>query len=296
MTFYHLFRFFTLFIFRPLIKIHHQENIEHVPILMYHSISERSDNCLHPLYPINTSPQVFKDQMDFLYRNHFTIISLDDVLEYLLRNACLPSKPVVLTFDDGYADFYINALPIISRYNFHATTFLPTDYIKKKRYHYNDHDYLSWQDIQACQDCGIQFGSHTMSHANLATLSKKRIIMEIGRSKEIIQEKTGAEIIAFSYPFAFPETRKNFITFLEEVLKQCGYQIATTTLIGRTSRADKPLYLKRIPINYRDDRHLFRAKLEGGYDWMHTLQYIKKKNQGYLSPAFIPSNLWHHRK
>jgi hypothetical protein len=63
---------------------------------------------------------------------------------------------------------------------------------------------------------------------------------------------------------------------LRERLSECGYRNGVSTMVGRAGPGDDCFFLKRLPINDADDEALFRAKLEGGYDWLHQVQYASK--------------------
>ena len=106
---------------------------------------------------------------------------------------------------------------------------------------------------------------------------------EVGQSKEEIQEKLGELVEAFAYPYRFPETSRRFVSRIRDALQESGYRSGVTTVIGRLHRLDNPLFMRRLPINSHDDPRLFRAKLEGGYDWLRTVQYMAKlRSQGSI--------------
>jgi hypothetical protein len=81
---------------------------------------------------------------------------------------------------------------------------------------------------------------------------------------------------SFSYPFAFPEHDEKFIFRLRELLHTHGYVCGVSTIIGTATSEHDWFFLPRIPINAHDDARLFRAKLEGSYNWLHIFQYASK--------------------
>jgi hypothetical protein len=83
-------------------------------------------------------------------------------------------------------------------------------------------------------------------------------------------------VASFGYPSAFPENRREFVEGLDRVLRRNGYRHGVTTIIGTTRERDNALFLKRLPINSLDDPELFRAKLDGAYDWLRYPQYLYK--------------------
>ena len=270
-------RFLTLYCFHPLMLPRLRRKKALVPILMYHSISDGVENDAHPYYQTNTSPQVFADHMKFLHYNKYSIISLQDMPEFLKNAKCEAIKPVVITFDDGFLDFYAEALPILCRYNFRATVFLPTKFVGEKRMRFMGKDCLCWREVRECQGHGVEFGSHTVSHPVLTAVKKEKVVSELKESKETIEGKTGTAVKSFSYPYAFPETQRKFTTYLSSVLTKCGYKNGVTTIIGTATESDSRYFMKRIPLNLHDDLRFFMAKLVGSYNWIHAFQYLKKR-------------------
>jgi hypothetical protein len=100
---------------------------------------------------------------------------------------------------------------------------------------------------------------------------------ELRDSKQAIEETLGKTVEHYSYAYAFPEHDEKFVSFYDKSLREAGYQGAVSTRIGTARPGDNPYCLKRLPVNSCDDAELLQAKLEGGYDWLHRLQYIKKK-------------------
>ena len=177
-----------------------------VSILMYHSVSNDVETDIHPYFWINTSPEMFAEQMRFLKENDFRIISLSKAVELLYgyRKKDSNIKYVVITFDDGFRDFYLNAFPILRKYGFTATVFLPTNFIDNHSQKMHGKDHLSWDEVIELHNQGISFGSHTVSHPQLKFVDRDGVRCEIEQSKETIECRLGGPIEAFSYPFAFP--------------------------------------------------------------------------------------------
>lgn len=289
-------RLATLYFFHPIKRITNFHRVGHIPILMYHSISEDSENGVHPYYQVNTSPDVFAKHMKFLYDNNYTVISLKDAMDlltgepvnYSTNKSINPStiQPInyaVLTFDDGFRDFYTQAFPILYKYRFTATVFLPTSFVDNKDLKHKEKEHLSWEEVRELHNKGIDFGSHTATHPQLKTLKKDEIEYEIRHSRETIEDELRESIDSFSYPFAFPEEDKEFTKFLKDILQKCGYKCGVSTRIGTATKRDAKYYLKRIPINSCDDGSFFKAKLEGAYDWLSKPQYIFKKLKRKIS-------------
>jgi len=273
MTRFRLDRFLTLCLFCLYTKDKRTDNNEHIPILMYHSISDKKETS-HPYYQVNTTPAVFEAHLQHLHENGYNVINLHD-LEIFLTKAN-SRKSVVITFDDGFRDFYTNAFPLLNKYSFKATVFLPVAFIKNQRTSFKGKECMTWNEIRELNKQGIHFGSHTVNHPQLKHLAKKNVESEIASSKKIIEENTSVKVMSFSYPFAFPQDDKLFIQFYRKTLLTQGYSMAVTTVIGRASVRDDLYFLKRIPVNNCDDLHFFQAKLYGAYDWLAKPQYFVK--------------------
>jgi len=280
MSGFRLDRFLTLYFFHPFVRRRQPSGELKIPILMYHSISADEENA-HYYYRINTSPKTFEEHMKFLNKNKYSVISLQDILNYY---SCVQgmNKYVVITFDDGYDDFYKEAFPILQEHSFSATVFLPTDFIGNKKRRLKGKEHLEWSQVSELSDIGISFGSHTVTHPELSGLRNEDIEYELMQSKKTIEDKLGKSIDTFSYPYKFPDTNKAFITLLRKMLGKNGYNFGVSTRIGTTSKKDDIYFMKRIPINSRDDISLFQAKLEGGYDWVYWPQLFSKMSKRFF--------------
>ena len=268
-------RLATLSIGHPIAKALGATLGARVPILMYHSISENLFGKSHPYYQINTSAEAFSRQMRWLRNHGYRTLDLPELIEKFERRENL-AKTVVITFDDGYRDFLDGALPVLKQCGFSATIYLPTDRIQDTPARLNGAEYLTWRDVRELRGEGIQFGSHTVSHPDMRSLGPEQIEYELGYSKEVIEQKLGEPINSFAYPFAFPEEDADFTRFLLDALENQGFQNGVTTILGRASRRSSPYFLPRLPVNSWDDDAFLQAKLEGGYDWMHWPQRLKK--------------------
>ena len=265
-------RFGTLYLARPFRKVW-PDNAHSIPILMYHSITNGEDTSVHPYYQTTTSPARFRDHMRQLHDSGFKTLGMADAVESL-RNGKAAEGKVVITFDDGYSDFYQHAFPELNRYGFTATVFLPTGFIGNTSLQFKGRRCLTWTEVKELRSHGISFGSHTVTHPQLLSLDARTVKDELANSKQAIEDKIGEEVNSFAYPFAFPETRKLFVGTLR-------YSFGVCTCIGRARPQEDQYFLRRLPMNSHDDSSLFNAKLQGGYDWLHKVQYASKRLRGH---------------
>jgi peptidoglycan/xylan/chitin deacetylase (PgdA/CDA1 family) len=268
-------RLATVYVCHPIAKLTGWSAKYCVPVLTYHSISENLFGKVHPYHHINTPVSIFSLQMRWLRQAGYRTISLSELMNGFEFTQDL-AKTVVLTFDDGYQDFYTDAFPILKQCGFSATVFLATDRIRDESVRVEGADYLTWNEVRELQSDGISFGSHSVTHADLRSLGPEQIDYELGYSKETIEQRIGASVESFSYPFALPEEDGDFIRYLADTLENMGYSNGVSSAIGRAKPTDTRFFLPRLSVNSWDDVELLKAKLEGGYDWLHWPQWFYK--------------------
>lgn len=268
----------------PALRVFRQQPQGRIPILMYHSIQEGSSD-RRPYYNINTSPAQFQQQMKFLRDEGYRVVHLDAAVKSLERGEH-NSRHVVITFDDGYRDFFTAAYPVLAEFGHLAALFVPSGLIEDRRTQFLGRECLTWGEVRELHARGIQIGSHSVTHRELKYLRAAELEEEVARSKNTIEAKIGQSVESFSYPYAFPETEVVFARTLRELLAKQGYENGVTTILGTANHASDRFFLPRLPVNSSDDLTLFRAKLEGSYDWLHTAQYLAKTiKRIYPSPG-----------
>lgn len=196
-----------------------------VPVLMYHKIGDEKGN------DAVISRERFKEHMEYLRRNGYSPLSLDELDAYLSGRLELPPKPVVLTFDDGYRDTYEIALPLLKSYGFKSTLFIPAADADRR---------LSWQELKEMKAAGMAVASHSFSHRDMAPMSPAEQVAEIVKSKEILDSNLGQDTKYFCYP------NGSYNDTTLKVLKEKGFRLAVTIEPGWVKRGDNPLTLKRV--------------------------------------------------
>src|ERR1035437_4912352 len=267
-------RLATLYVVDPILR-RTSPGKASISILMYHSIADEDEAGVHPYHRTVTAPPVFAAQMESLHQAGFSVIGLSEAIRRCTEPEAAKNS-VVITFDDGFRNFYTNAFPVLNRYGFTATMFLPTAHIGESRLRFKGKECLTWGEVRELQKHGISFGSHTVTHPQLHDCDAHSIKEEIVDSKQTIEHKLGCAVQSFSYPYAFPETDASFKGKLRGELRQAGYETGVCTTVGRLGPASDPFFLKRLPVNSGDDSQLFRAKLAGSYDWLAKPQYLVK--------------------
>ena len=276
-------RFASLYFVRPFRRLTFSRNQLRIPILMYHSIAEPSTDSRHPYFGTVTSPAVFEQQMRYLHENGFETLAPADIFANGETSIRIVRKPVIITFDDGFLDFYTNAQPILAKYGFTAIVYLPTAYIQKTTATFKGLDCLTWSEVRELSRAGVLFGSHTVTHPVLKEVNHDQLEAELRDSKSTIENELGFAIDSFAYPYAYPQHQREFVQRLRSVLVDAGYQNGVSTIIGSTHGIEDRFCLKRLPANSWDDPTFFAAKLNGDYDWLGNVQYLSKSLKAKFS-------------
>ena len=190
-----------------------------VPILMYHYIRVNPDPGDRLGFNLSVTPADFKLQMDWLYDNDYHPVDFDDLRAYLFENQSLPSRPVVLTFDDGYRDVYTAALPILRAHHFRGVSYVVSGFL-------NSPNYITTEMLQEMDALGIEIGAHTVSHADLTRISAASLHREVFDSKAVLEALVGHPVVDFCYPSG------RFNDAVMSAVQAAGFETATTTQPG----------------------------------------------------------------
>lgn len=182
-----------------------------VPILCYHQVRnwKSTDGQMGKDYTVEI--QNFKDQMKMLADSGYHTILPDQLYAYLNEGAKLPSKPIMLTFDDTVLDQYTVVNPTLKKYGFKAAYFIMTVSIGKQGKFVN---YMSKEQIKTLSDEGNTIGSHTYDHKNFKKYEGKDWEEQLDKPTKKLEEITGKKIEYFAYPFGLwnaagiPELKK----------------------------------------------------------------------------------------
>jgi len=166
-----------------------------VPILMYHYVSPLPPEADSIREGLTVSPATFREHIEFLANDGYVSISLYEIHEALINGKSLPSKPIILTFDDSYIDHYTYVFPILQEFDFTGTFFVITDFSDNQ-----NPNHMTWEQITEMSNSGMDMQSHTKSHSTLVDRSYDFLVWEIIGSIETIQSHTGERPDIFSYP------------------------------------------------------------------------------------------------
>lgn len=191
-----------------------------LPILMYHYVrplpSIRTD---YLGYRLSVAPADFAAQMDLLHDQGYHPVNFNRVRDYFAGVAPLPSKPVVITLDDGYRDLYTAAYPVLRAHGFPAVAYIVPNFVGQPAY-------VTQSQILEMDRDGIEIASHTMSHANLAKMSYGAAMNELSQSKRWLEQLVGHPVLDFAYPSG------QFTQQTVAAVQQAGYSTAVTEQVS----------------------------------------------------------------
>ncbi len=225
-----------------------------VPILMYHRIEDPPPGADIYRRDLSVSPAKFQAQLRYLAQQGYHSITLNDLALHLTVGKPLPPKPIILTFDDGYADAYTAAFPLLQEYGFVGTFFLVTSFL--------DHqipDFLSWTQVEEMYAAGMRFEPHSYDHPDLRDRSFQYLVFQTLGPKQAIEARTGEPCRFFAYPSG------RYDQFVIDVLHSANYWGAVLTAQGATHRTDDLFLLHRVRVSGGDSLEDFIFKLN--LDW-----------------------------
>ncbi len=240
-----------------------------VIVLCYHSV--------HPTHPTSsagsTTPELFARHLSWL-KEHCDTIPFRHVLEATRRKT---KRPVVsITFDDGFADNYEHAFPLLQRYGVQATFFLTAGFLEKdptvlERFQTlyqlpaDQIRPLEWSHVREMRRAGMEFGAHSYSHLNLAKLRASAAETDLRQAKDVLEERLAERITLMAYPFGKP--RRHFTNQTVNLVAKAGYEFAAAIICRRVRALDSPLVIPRFYV-MQDGLTTLIEKTSGAWDLM----------------------------
>lgn len=245
------------------------QKFSELPVLTYHRVvAEPPSESRFNLYITQAE---LDRQLAVLKARGFETVTFGDI-----ANGCRARKPVILTFDDGYADNYENLLPLLERHDAKAVIFALGD----RRIDTNAWDVAAGEpatelmddaQLRACQASGrVEIGSHGLTHAHLPEVDDTALEREVAESKRALEALVGQEIVSFAYPYGEYDARE------VEAVKRAGYLFGIGTVNGPVSIGADRYRIRRITIFADSGRFSFRKKTSGYY-----LRYCRLKGKDF---------------
>ncbi len=205
-----------------------------VPILLFHYVEYVKDPGDTIRKSLDTTPSLLDEEIKTLSDSGYTFLTMSDLENIIAGKTSSPAKPVVLTFDDGYRDFYTDAYPILKKYHARAVAYIVTGFLDKP-------NNMDWSQVkQIASDGLVEIGAHTVDHPNLNSLPQAAALYEIKTSKMILERFLGKKVGTFAYPYgAF-----NLQTI--DLVKQAGFDSAVSTVAGVDASNVNKFFLYRV--------------------------------------------------
>ena len=230
--------------------------IPRLPILMYHDVAPVSEN---GVWRYRVTPNAFASQLEYLRHAGFRGVTLAEWRAAMHYRRPLPERSVIITFDDAYRSFTKYAFPLLQQYGFPAVVFVACGFAGAM----NAWDegveqvpLLDWPEIRELASCGIEFGSHSMTHSPMTGLTNAEVLHESAQSKAILERELQRPVTAFAYPYGDTDA------VVQQLVGRSGYSVALTTRFARAGFNDSPLALPRLDVSAHDDLATFIRNLD----------------------------------
>jgi peptidoglycan/xylan/chitin deacetylase (PgdA/CDA1 family) len=238
-----------------------------VPVLMYHEIADASATPSR----LAVTPEDFAEQLGYLREAGFNSVTAGELASNLAgEGGELPDRPVVLTFDDGYGDFYDNALPLLKQHGFNGTLFMTTGWAGLRDEHKR---MLNWRELAEVAEAGIEVGGHTVEHPQLDQLPAERLHEELYASKALIEDKLSVAVPGLAYPFGYSNAR------VRQTAREAGYSYAYSVNNFLTTGGADQFALPRLTAQRSTTLEQFRTMVNG-HDTL-TLHRDRFLTRGY---------------
>ncbi|NLP12764.1 polysaccharide deacetylase family protein [bacterium] len=211
-----------------------------IPVLMYHEVAEgeRLDTLRHRTHAdYILASGTFQDQMRYLQANSYHSLNANELVQAVNTGqfASLPPRPVLITFDDGYAGNCEQALPILSQFGMKACFFVTVDEIGAEAM-------MTWGQLHELVQAGMQVQSHLVHHVMLSELSREEAREELLQSRKVLQERLGVPVELLSLP------NGSYHRHYAALAQEAGYCGGFSSKLGYVGANSHPFLLERIPV------------------------------------------------
>ncbi len=233
-------------------------------VLCYHSVDPS------PSY-LSLRPELFDEHLAWL-QDHCEVVALQELVSAAPRTG---GPYVAITFDDGYADNRVHAMPRLAARGMSATFFVTAGFLERDE-EVMEHlsaiwraprdrlRPLAWTDLHELRAAGMSIGSHTWSHRNLARLSSADAEEELRRSREVLEERLGEQVRNVAYPWGKLSRHVTDATFA--AARRAGYALGAISLPRPVREVEDPLRIPRFGVGAEPVERL-AAKVAGAIDW-----------------------------
>lgn len=210
-----------------------------IPIALFHYVEYVKDDKDTIRKSLSITPFTFKRQIETLRNEGFTFMTPAELADVLDGNLILPKNPIILSFDDGYKDFYTDVFPILKEFKIKAVAYIVSDFIDKPNF------MTASQIREIIRSNLVEIGVHTVHHSYIKGLLKQDASFEVNKSKEDIRKMFGINAVSFAYPYGAYDDQAL------EIVENAGFKTAVTTMAGVQIYRNKRFKLPRIRLGAR---------------------------------------------
>ncbi|MFF8673324.1 polysaccharide deacetylase family protein [Streptomyces sp. NPDC015242] len=230
-----------------------------VPVFLYHAVT---DNPPAWIAPFTVRPARFAAQLDRLTAAGRTVIPLAELVAAMRHGTSLPSRPAVLTFDDGFADFWRSVYPQLATRGFPATLYITTGAVRTPGGSAGESllppaDMLSWRQIRTLDVAGVEIGGHSRTHPQLDTFPRRKLVDEIVGCRETLENELGHRVSTFAYPHGYSDAR------VRRDVHAAGWGSACEVGNAFSSPRDNPFRISRLTVRADTPIGVFQDWVDG---------------------------------
>ena len=234
--------------------------VSQLPVLMYHMVTDKE-----AVDYLTIRAADLDRQLQYIQQQGYTTISMQQLVDYQLRQAPLPEKPVLLTFDDGYRDNFTLLYPLLVKYRMKATIFLVASLIPRTGMPDPEKKYMPEDQLRQMDPGIIGFGLHSYDHSNYKEMTAEQIAVDIDKCKVLLQQMNISFTPVLAYTYGAYHKAGAAKEAMIQVLQQKDLCIAFR--IGNRINAlplKNPFIVQRIDIRGNESFGRFRRKLKRG--------------------------------
>jgi|GEM_PF-495206 len=247
-----------------------------VPVLMYHHVKDRAPGIGSVVLRYSVAPRDFDAQMQWLREHGFSSISFQQLADHITRGVSLPSKPVIISIDDGWSCGYFAAFKSLKAHGLTATYFVYPNGVNAG----NAGGYISWDQLREMADAGMEIASHTMSHPYLTQMTEDAAWREISESKTILEQKLARPVLSIAYPFG------DYNDTTIGLARRAGFTSAVSTDPGNEHGEGELFRLCRIIVTYGEPLEQFARDVTA---WQPESKQPGTKPASDQTPPATPS-------
>jgi peptidoglycan/xylan/chitin deacetylase (PgdA/CDA1 family) len=227
---------------------------------MYHEIATPSETKSH----LAVSPEQFATQVQYLHDAGYQTLTFTEAAAALAAGqGQVPARSVVLTFDDGYADFHRQALPLLEKFGFTATVFMTTGWMADAGQHAAGTalgPMMSWSQVREAAAAGVEIGAHSHSHPELDQIAGAQLRDELTTPKELLEEGIGQPVPSLAYPFGYSNAQ------VRRAVRTAGYQHASAVANAMAKAGGDEFAVPRLTVRASLRPETFERVVRGGQE------------------------------